>query len=100
MSHITYGVVKDWTNAHELIQNRIAVVNQLHGCRYDNGATNPCKLRSCGDVYIALYCGVAVASWKLYDVESARYALSHVDRLQDVIWQGRRTGYLRLMAGF
>ena len=48
----------------------------------------------------SLYCGVAVASWKLYDVEGARYALSHVDRLQDVIWQGRRTGYHRLMAGY
>lgn len=89
----------DWTRTHDLILNRLCIVNQLHDCRHDTGLHNPMRYKALGGTYEVTYCGVLVARWHLYDLREVERAYKQVDGLQEVCWEGRRLGYMRLMPG-
>lgn len=94
---LTFSQCVRWSKTHDLIANRVAIVNQMHGCRYDNCVGNPCVLRHLGGLYEVRYCDTVVASYALYDLNTANKALGTVDKLNDVLWNGRREGYMRLL---
>lgn len=82
---------------HEVVMNRVKVVNDLHGCRYANGQGNPLVLRwRTREGYELRWCGQVVAAYGMYDVEGARRAREVADMLTDLLWIGRRAGYLVL----
>lgn len=95
-STLTYADVVDWTRKHDLIANRVALINQMHGCQYDYSGGNPCVMRYHGGWYEVVYCGTQVACWNLYDVPSVNYAFERIDVLNDILWNGRRDGCLSL----
>ena len=85
-----------WTKEHKLLQNRVSIINQLHGCRYDNNPTNPCSIRWKDGHYVMRYVGETLAQWRLYDVQTVTDALSVADTLANVFWIGKRSGVLSL----
>lgn len=95
-SDLRYADVCRWTKVHNLIVNRISIINQIHGCRYDGLVTNPCKLKRRDGHYVVDYCGEEMARWLLYDVDTVESAFRVVDRLSRALWLGRRAGVLRL----
>ena len=95
----SYERLCQWSRMHDTITNRVQIVNQLHECQYDGGICNPARVRSRGGMYHLTYCGVELVSWKIYDERTTSEALRRADELQEVCWQGRRQGYLRLYPG-
>lgn len=89
--------IKAWTRVHDLLVNRVCMVNEIHGCRYHHGYGNPCVVRSCRHGYVCEYGGTPLCSWSCYDVQSVRDAFATVDALADSLWLVRRAGYLRML---
>ena len=84
-----------WVRNHDLILNRLLIINQLHGCRYDRCSTNPCGLRHRGGTYDVEMYGVVVASYGLYDVSGVEDALALVDMLARLSWNGNAAGWAK-----
>lgn len=83
-----------WVPLHKLCLNRIAVVNQIHGCRYDYSTDNPCTYVVSGRDHACVYGGVTLARWREYDLETVQGAFDVLDALADALWLVRRAGYL------
>lgn len=88
--------MNDWMKRHELLLNRIAIVNQIHGCSYDWSVGNPCTVRYVRGWYVCDYCGECLCAWCVYDFPSLDAAMSRVSSLADALWLLRRSGYLRM----
>lgn len=96
---MTYKELKDWTNLHDLILNRVQVINDMHGCKYPQNVANPCKVKYHGGWYSVYYCGSLIGAWKMYEMNSTMRTYRTVDLLQDCLWNGRRLGYMQLCMG-
>lgn len=80
---------------HELVLNRIAVINQIHGCAYGHGVGYPCCVRSgLGGWYVCTYGGAVVCRWRDCDL-SVDDAMRRLEALSDALWLVARAGYLR-----
>ena len=95
---LEYGTMSRWSRTHDLLLNRAAMVNQIHGCAYDWGVGNPCRVYwdSLGS-YVCEYAGDVLCRWALYDVAAVDAALRAVDALADTLWRVRKGGFLRVM---
>ena len=82
-----------WAKLHNLILNRIAIINQIHLCRFDYCNTNPCSMKKERGRFVALYDGEPLASWGK-DLDSVSYAFELVDSFADCCWRIRRAGRL------
>lgn len=91
---LDYQQIYAFGKAHKLVVNRVSIINQLHGCRYDNGILNPCKLKWQRGRYVVTYCGRELCAYRLYDGTSADMAVSVVTALADMCWLGRRQGWI------
>lgn len=91
---LDYECIYKWSKVHDLIVNRVGIVNELHGCRYHSGLTNPCRLLRRNGFYVVVYCHDEIARWRLYDLESVNLAFAAVDALAKACWAGRREGVL------
>lgn len=85
-----------WIDKHDLLLNRIAIVNQIHGCNYDYSYGNPCTVRFCRGWYTCDYFGNRLCAWRVYDFPSLDVAYDRVDSLADTLWLVRRAGCLRV----
>ena len=79
---------------HELVLNRVAMVNQIHGCMYDYSADNPCVATCVSGVWQVRYCGALVCSYDLRDYDSVLSAYVVIDCYVDCLWHARVGGYL------
>lgn len=95
---LDYSQVYAWNKAHKIVVNRVDIINQLHGCRYDSGILNPCKLKWRRGRYVVTYCGRELCAYRLYDAPSADAAVSVVSALVDMCWLGRRQGWIVFVA--
>lgn len=82
---------------HDLLLNRVAIINQTHGCRYDYLAGNPCEVRNTGRLYECYYGGDLLTSWDVLDISTLDAAFSSLDALADAVWLVRRAGFLRML---
>lgn len=89
-----YATVQDWTNLYELISNRVSVINQVLGARYDGLLTNPLQLHYHRGSYTCKVCGAEFASFRIYDLPSTSYAYDRLQGLNDGIWFLNRSGRL------
>lgn len=85
-----------WIDKHDLLLNRIAIVNQIHGCNYDYSFWNPCTVKYLRGWYVCDYLGTRLCEWCVYDFPSLERAYDRVDSLADALWLIRRAGYLRM----
>ncbi len=85
-----------WSRTHDKLLNRIAIVNQIHGCRYDYSVGNPCTVRYARGAYVCEYGGAELCAWGVYDLSSLDAAYAKVDALADALWLVRRAGFLRV----
>lgn len=83
-----------WTEKHDLILNRIAIINQIHGCRYDYEATNACVVSRDGVWYYCSYFGCELCRWRRYDLDGVSSVFDKLDAMADVLWRVRRAGML------
>ena len=81
-----YENVCSWTNTFDLITNRISIINQTLGARYDAAMDNPCVLVSKRGNYQVNVCGVCFASFSSYDLLETYDALQRLDALSDGLW--------------
>lgn len=81
---------------HDLIVNRIGIVNQIHGCAYGWGYDNPCNLSYASGVYFCRYFGLDLCTWSLKDSDSVGLAFDVLDALAATLWLVRRAGKLRI----
>lgn len=95
-STVSYQDVHAWVKVDKAIQNRVAIINEIHGCRYDSSPGNPCALRWRKGRYVVTYCGEEIASYLLYDMPSVDGAFAKVDVLSNALWHARRLGYASL----
>lgn len=87
--------MNNWTKKHDLLLNRIAMVNQIHGCDYGWCCGAPCIVTYSKGWYVCDYFGMRLCAWASYDVPSLDAAFSKVDSLADSLWLIRRAGCLR-----
>lgn len=91
---MTYEDMDYYTRVFNLIFNRVGIINQILGCRYDFDASNPCVVRHVGHEWRVDYYGSCVASWHIWDLPGIESAFARVDALDDALWITRRVGML------
>lgn len=96
MVMIDNGTVIKWVKRHDILLNRIAVINQIHGCNYDYSPANPCCVTYRLGCYTCTYAGDVLCDWRAYDLTSIDKAFVLIDALADALWIVRRAGYLRM----
>lgn len=90
------GTVIKWVKKHDILLNRIAIINEIHGCKYDYSPANPCTVTYRLGCYTCTYAGDVLCAWDAYDLVSLDAAFARVDALSDALWLVRRAGYLRV----
>lgn len=90
---MTYEEVRIWTDKHNLIANRVKVINQILGARYENSCDNPCVIEYRRGRYRVLFCGVCFAEYGVYKERQAIEALKRLDALNDALWYMSRVGF-------
>lgn len=91
---MVYGELAHWVRLFDLIANRVGVINQTLGARYDYCASNACHVAYSDGRYVCEVCGARFADFGLYDIPSAEDALSRLDSLNDGLWLLNRSGRL------
>lgn len=86
--------MRHWCRQHDLMQNRVSVMNQMHNCRYARNCANPCQLRHRGGTYDVEVYGEVVTTYGLYDVDGTAAALATMDMLTRLLWNGTAGGWL------
>lgn len=71
---------------HELVVNRIAIVNQLLGSRYKFGSGAPLAVVSKGSRYLCRLNGCDLFAWDLRERSTVLEALACSDTLQNFLW--------------
>lgn len=92
-----YACMSRWSAQHDLLINRVGVINEIHGCLHHVGIGNPCRVYWCNGGYVCEYCGSVLCRWGLYDVAACDAAFFVVDSLADALWRIRCAGYLRVL---
>lgn len=86
-----------WMKRHNLLLNRIAIINQIHGCHYGYCVGYPCTVRYERGWYICSYNGNAICSWAMYDYTTLDSSYDLVDSLCNALWLVSSAGYLRVL---
>lgn len=94
---MSYDDVSLWVRAQDLIINRVSIVNQCLGARYEGNMDNPLLVRCVGGCYVAYLYGEEYARWRLYDRESTDAAFVRIDALSDGLWLALRSGRLAVV---
>lgn len=87
-----YATACEWLELHNVVVNRISIVNQILGARYDGCMENPLLLTCNRGDYVLRVCGVEYVSWHAYDLASTRDAYGVVESLKRGLWLLRRSG--------
>ena len=91
-----YEDVTVWTNVHNLILNRVAMINQTHGKDYGWGHDCVCSVRYSRGWYTCSYSGIDLCTWHVYDLPSTDAAFDKLDHFDRALWLVRVTGHLRV----
>ena len=89
-----YEDVSNWSRLFELIANRVSVINQVLGARFDGDMSNPVHLSYERGRYVCEVCGVPFVDFAVYDLEATSSAFARIDDLSDGIWLLNRSGRL------
>ena len=89
-----YHDVSYWVKLLDLVTNRVKVINQMLGARYDGCLENPCRLVHDRGSYSCMICGECYATFTIYDIDATKEALSRISSLNDGIWLLKRSGRL------
>lgn len=87
-----YATACEWLRMHDVILNRVSIINQVMGSRYDCSLDNPLLISCKRGLYTLTLCGADFVTWRAYDVSSTSDALRLVDSLKRAIWLIRRSG--------
>lgn len=93
----TYEKSVAYAKVHELCLNRVAIINQILGCRHDYMHGNPCNIYIHGSTHTVELFGNRITSWKRWDLEGCKRAFQDLDFAQEIIWNGKRLGYVNTM---
>ena len=94
---VSYADVCAWSRDYEVIVNRVSIINQTLGCRYDGLLDSPCRLvlkRGTGR-YVCYLCDAPYCEFGVWDVESTCRARDCIDKLADGIWYMMRSGRMQ-----
>lgn len=86
-----------WERKQTLVLNRLRIINQVMGCRYDEGKANPCTFCWRGGAYVVEWLGREVARMPIYDLEAAETAYQRLDAIAVALWMARREGMLNVV---
>lgn len=82
----------EYTKVFDLVCNKVSLINQVLGCRYDFDVRNPCRVLHVMGVWRVVLFGRVLAEWRPWDVSGVRSALSSAQVAFDVLWDARRVG--------
>lgn len=82
----------EYVKVYDLVCNKVSLINQVLGCRYDFDNHNPCVLVHVVGRWRVVLFGRVLAEWAPWDVSAVRAALSAAQVAFDVIWDARRVG--------
>ena len=75
-----------WQRKHDLIVNRVGIMNQIVGCRYDLKSDNPYAIVYEHGSYTFTYFATPVVSWKVYDLAQVDHAFEVADAWSQCTW--------------
>lgn len=87
-----------WSRVFRVVENRIGIVNQLLGCRYDGARENPMRLEYGRGVYSVRFRGDVLCTFGAWDLSGVELARALVDHWSDCLWQVREMGCLSVGA--
>lgn len=82
---MTYDDMRTWVRVHDLVINRVKVLNVVTEDRF--------KVTGRGCRWRVDFLDRTVAEWRAYDVRSAEDALTSLSCLYKVLWDCRREGF-------
>ena len=83
----SYYEMANWYRMLSLVDNRVSIVNQLLGCRYDHARDNPCSLVYARGWYRLMWRGGVVSCFRVFSDE-LRGTLGWLDFLVSSLWRG------------
>ena len=92
---MTIEDMNNWNRDLDLMYNRIAMVNRIHGHSYGWGVGAPLSMSYRLGWYRCTYFGDMLCQWRGYDAGSLSRAYAIVDALANALWLVARAGKLR-----
>ena len=92
---MSYADMCEYVKVYDLVCNKVSLINQVLGCRYDFDCHNPCVLMHVGGRWRVVLFGRVLAEWAPWDVSGVRAALSFAQVAFDVLWDARRVGFVK-----
>lgn len=89
---MTYEEVSNWTDKHNLIANRVKIINQVLEGVHEGFVGTPCVVKYRRGCYRVLFFGVCLVEYRVYQVESVENAFLRVDAVCDSLWYMSRAG--------
>lgn len=86
-------VNREYVQYYDLVINRIKIINQILGTRYDLAPGNPCVLKVRFGWTEVYYCKSCISTFEIWDVDGVRLAYERLDTLADTLWRYSCIGY-------
>ena len=77
-----------------VIQNRVAIINQTHGCRYDFAADNPCRIDVHGGSSSVWYLGKLICEYRVSEPDTVFAASQLMDAVSMAVRVIKHSGRL------
>lgn len=91
---LSYGDMVEWSRLFDRLSNRVAICNQLFGCRYENCPENDFRICMDHKRYSVMFRGYEIASFGVWDLDSLRDSLWVLESWENCIWHMSRQGVL------
>lgn len=94
MATLHYDDIARWAEMFDALANRVALCNQLLGCKYDHAPDNPMVLFWRNGEYHVSFDDKQIVTFALYRNNELSSAFDMVDAWYDCIWMLGRSGRL------
>lgn len=84
-----------WVRLFDTLVNRVSIVNQILGARYEGSSDCPCVLSYRKGVYTISICGTVYITFRVYDAAQLDAAFGKIDSLADGLWYLSRSGRMK-----
>ena len=95
-----YEDLSNFARISDLIVNRVSVVNQILGARFDGDMSNPARVVGIRGGRRVTLCGEPFCEFRNYDLDSASDAFARVNALCDSLWLLRRGNAIAVCGDF
>lgn len=91
---LTFNQLSYWVRRIDVLTNRVLLISQLCGVRYDGAPGSVCQLSYRRGHYVVTICGEPYQEFEIYDFDRLEEVIAAVDALFEGLWLMNRVGMI------